>query len=442
VNVGTFEVFDELAVCTGHALVHEAGWQSWSPSGTYPVTGQSPRPADTTRHAMRFRPEVPAPATGFQSEGLLVVDPGPDAPTRIYCAEDGTEVPTIRAQLRGERLVVAVNGSVRTVLVQGGVSDALASFGSAFAQRAGAGPVRAAPTAWCSWYRYFDEVTAADIAENLDVITGLDLPVDVVQIDDGWEAGIGDWTAYSESFGDLPGLVRRIRDRGSRAGIWIAPLTVGSKSRLAVEHPDWLIGNGGRNWHQSLHGLDVTHPSAAAYLRESLAGLRTLGVDYVKLDFLYTGALVGDRHDPAVGPVEAYRMGLALVREELGSDAYLVGCGAPILPSVGLVDAMRVSGDVFHAGAASRSGSLRGEPAIRARAWQQGRFWVNDTDCLVARPSFALRREWAALIDRLGGLRSASDRISELDDWGIDTTRQLLSRVPPPVPFPSENITT
>ena len=187
----------------------------------------------------------------------------------------------------------------------------------------------------------------------------------------------------------LPDLVARIRDSGRRVGIWVAPLTVGSESRLAREHPDWLVGDGGRNWGQSLHGLDVTHPAAADHLRACLHALRGLGIDYVKLDFLYTGALPGRRHED-LSPVAAYRRGLTLVREALGEDAYLLGCGAPLLPSVGLVDAMRVSADVINPEDDERASSrLRGEQAIRSRAWQHGRFWVNDPDCLVARPGFS-----------------------------------------------------
>ena len=37
-----------------------------------------------------------------------------------------------------------------------------------------------------------------------------------------------------------------------------------------------------------------------------------------------------------------------MIREAIGPDAYLLGCGAPILPSVGLVDAMRVGPDIAH----------------------------------------------------------------------------------------------
>jgi hypothetical protein len=37
---------------------------------------------------------------------------------------------------------------------------------------------------------------------------------------------------------------------------------------------------------------------------------------------------------------------MAVIRDAAGSDAYLLGCGAPIIPSVGHVDAMRVSNDI------------------------------------------------------------------------------------------------
>jgi len=60
---------------------------------------------------------------------------------------------------------------------------------------------------------------------------------------------------------------------------------------------------------------------------------------------------------------------------------------------------------------------------------------VNDGDSLVARPDFALRREWAAVLERYSGLRSFSDRVADLDDWGVETVRRLLSSVPPPAPF-------
>ena len=106
---------------------------------------------------------------------------------------------------------------------------------------------------------------------------------------------------------------------------------------------------------------------------------------------------------------------------------YLLGCGAPILPSVGLVDALRVSADTFHEGSEDGSAGLRGARAVVARALQDGRFWASDPDCLVMRPSFRLRDEWAAVLRGRGGLRSFSDRVGDLDDHGLAVVRAHLS---------------
>ena len=38
-------------------------------------------------------------------------------------------------------------------------------------------------------------------------------------------------------------------------------------------------------------------------------------------------------------------------------------------------------------------------------------------------------------LEQYGGLRGSSDRLALLDDWGLETTRRLLSEVPPPTPF-------
>ena len=129
-----------------------------------------------------------------------------------------------------------------------------------------------------------------------------------------------------------------------------------------------------------------------------------------------------------------------LIRDAIGPESYLLGCGAPILPSVGLVDAMRVSPDTGPDYEPPK-GDLS-QPSVRSaalsglgRAWQHGRFWVNDPDCLLARPQVERRKDWAVHIERYGGLRGSSDRLRDLDEWGLQTTRRLLSTVPPPRPF-------
>ncbi|MGH3714839.1 MAG: glycoside hydrolase family 36 protein [Micromonosporaceae bacterium] len=438
-----FETIDDVAVDALAARVYEHGWQSWSPSTDYPVTGSAHRPVGAAgRLALCYRPGHPAPETAFQGEGLLAVEPGAGGPIRVYAAIDGqVDVPSIRASYSDGRVLVSANGPVETLSLDGPLPAALGAWASRFAERAGVGEIRPAPTVWCSWYHYFTKVTESDILENVEEIGRLDLPVDVIQIDDGWQAEIGDWLSLSGRFSSLSELTTRIRDAGRRAGIWVAPFLVGAHSEVAQKHPEWLIAgaDAGHNWNQSLAGLDVTHPGAAGYLREVFGMLREAGFDYYKIDFVYGGALDGPRRSGA-GPLEAYRSGVELIRSAIGDEAYLLGCGAPILPSVGLVDAMRVSPDVGPAyepgdGDLSQPSQRAAALTTIGRAWQHGRWWVNDPDCLVARPAIERREDWAEVVERYGGLRASSDRIADLDDWGLARTRRVLSEVPPPTPF-------
>src|SRR6266545_4177494 len=106
-----FEVIDEVSVDRRHGRVFEHGWQSWSPTTSYPAAARSYRPVEPAMDLMCYRPHKPAPAHGFQSEGLLVVDPGHGGQVRRYAAVDTTtSVPSIRASYLDGRLVVTADG--------------------------------------------------------------------------------------------------------------------------------------------------------------------------------------------------------------------------------------------------------------------------------------------------------------------------------------------
>jgi alpha-galactosidase len=423
-------VLDEIPVGP-EARVYAEGWQSWSPTTWSARDDEIHRPVEPWQHAMRFRPGTPVAEGALQGEGLLVVDPGDGSDVRVFGTLDASrEVPTIQASWRGDRVVVETDGSGEDVSSRFARSTtgeaALESFGDRFGAASGVRFGWAAPRVWCTWYQYFEEVHASDVIENVGALDAAGLDVDVVQIDDGWSLGTGERTAPNPRFGSLPDAVSAILDSGRRAGIWAAPFSVGANSSVAREHPDWVLGDAGKNWGDDLRGLDLTHPGVRDYLTRVFSEIRDLGIDYVKLDFLYSGALPGRRHDADATPISAYRSGLELIREVLGDDAFLLGCGAPILPSVGLVDAMRVAGDTFHEGGEDGSQGLRGRMSVEARSWQHGRFWTNDPDCLVARPEFALREEWADVVLTAPGIRGFSDRIERLDARGMELVRDLL----------------
>jgi alpha-galactosidase len=279
--------------------------------------------------------------------------------------------------------------------------------------------VRAIPPGWCSWSYYFLDVTDADVRENVDAAERLGLPIEIVQLDDGWEAGIGDWLDVSPRFGSLADVAAFVRASGRVPGIWTAPFLVGTRSRLAAEHPDWLVPelDAGENWGQPLRVLDVSKPAAAAHLRHVYERLRELGFGFHKLDFLYAGALAG---------LDAYREGLRIIRAAAG-DATLLGCGAPLLPSIGLVDAMRVGPDVIGEDASRWSRSIaHAREVTAARAWMNGRLWTSDPDHLLARPEVPDRDLWAAHVAEYDGVVLSGDRLSALDAHGVELTRRAL----------------
>lgn len=420
--------------------MYEHGWQSWSPSGLYPGSETSPRPRNEHAERAGFRPHHPAPPTGFQSEGLLAVV-AEDGATEIWCApEPWREVPSIRAEAVDSRIVVTADGPVAHTPAAS-LGEALAGAADTLAAACGARPPRPLGPGWCSWYAYWGEVTEGDVLDNLAAIDRLGLDVAVVQVDDGHQADIGDWLDRSPRFGPLDVLAARIADTGREAGIWTAPFLVSPYSQLATEHPDWLLEDvvALRNWGAEQRVLDVTHPDAAEHLHTVYRTLREQGFSYHKIDFCYAGAMDGPRHAAATG-LDAYKEGLGIIREALGDDATLLGCGAPLLPSIGHVDAMRVSPDIDPvyepAGGDLSQPSQRGAVAAgRARRWMHGRWWINDPDCLIVRPEVANRRAWARHVEASRGLIVSSDPLDALDETGLAWTRALL-RPADPTPVP------
>lgn len=414
-------------------FVYEHGWQSWSPAGLYPADlAASPRPHRPIWQTMAFRPEAPAPAAGFQGEGLLVLV-NEDRTVEVFLAPDPTvAVASIRAHVRDGRVVVSAFGEVAQVSAPS-LDAGLAEAARRFASVAGVAAVGSLPAGWCSWYTYWNTVTEQDIADNLTAMERHDLPIEVVQVDDGYQAGIGDWLDDRPGYGSLARTVRRILDAGRTPGLWTAPFCVGSDSRLAQDHADWLVDAAvasERHWDQEIRVLDVTHPEAAEHLVGVFAALRDLGIRFHKVDFVYAGAMEGRRHADASG-IDAYRRGLELIREGAGSDAVILGCGAPLLPSVGLVDAMRISPDVMPAwepplGDISQPGMRSALAAGRARAWMHGRLWVNDPDCVLVRPDVERPEPWREYVHTLGGLAVSSDPLPDLGPADVAETRALM----------------
>jgi alpha-galactosidase len=410
----TFQTVAELLVNEHRgAAVYAEGWQTWSPMRLYRFGEASERAADERSQVVTFRPGKPVPEGMIQAEGLLAVAPV-GGPARAWLAPDPAhDVATIRLTPRGE---VSADGPVQE-LEAADLAGVLAAAGD----RLGAGPTRAIPAGWCSWSYYFKQVTEADVVENAEAARRLELPLEIVQVDDGYETEIGDWLDLRPGFGSLERLGQRLAAVGMRAGIWIPPFMVSPTSALATRHPDWLVrgADAGMHWGQRMRILDITNPAAADYLAHVLQTFTGWGYSYFKLDFLYAAAIPG---------IDVYRRGMQLVREAVGPDAIILIGGAPLLPSIGLCDAMRVGPDVLPE---EPEPQLDLDAVVRItalRSWMNRRLWANDPDCLVARPAIREREAWAAHVQRYGGVRFSSDRLAALDARGLDLTRRFLSQ--------------
>lgn len=205
------------------------------------------------------------------------------------------------------------------------------------------------PRVWCSWYsllKWISEPVLLKILRELG-----DLPFDVFQIDDGWQDASGYWEAGKKFPSGMEAFADKVKATGRAAGIWLSPLMVSPNSQLAKDHPDWLLRDenempvpAGITWGGNPLALDATHPEVLAWLDQLIRKAVGWGYDYLKLDFLYAGAAVGKRYKD-IPREEAFRNAMQVMREAAGG-AYILACGAPIVPSLGLCDGIRVGPDV------------------------------------------------------------------------------------------------
>lgn len=321
-----------------------SGWQSWSLT-TWVETSRPVRPMrPSTLNPMQTDPfyarETRPHGSWYGAVELL------DGQI-IFIGALGLESHVV---LNGQSLVGWYETGVSDWFIAGGNEDEIfARYAELLGERLGKGRAREPHKVWCSWYSLYTEIDENRLIKVLDDLGNL--PFDIFQIDDGWQLSIGDWEPNGKFPSGMDGMAARIRATGRKAGLWLAPLLVAPSSPIYRDHQDWLLRDedgdlvsAGFNWGEQLFALDTTHPEALDWLAALMKKVRAWGYDYVKLDFPYAGALPGKRHLDM--PREtAYRHGLQVIRDALG-DAYLLTCGTPILPAIGLCDGMRIGPDV------------------------------------------------------------------------------------------------
>jgi alpha-galactosidase len=471
----------DLGVVSGKDLsFFSNGWQSWSSSGAYTANSRMRQ----SRLGILQEPMVLNPGTPrFHTRGKFASDffgVLANRKTRsgllLGFLSQREQFGTLTADLRsgaqlclwadGDNVYLDAGAQIVTdwavlIPIDVDADQPLEPYLEAVAREHGLGEFPPAPAGWCSWYYYYEAISEKVIRDNFTQIRAKNdtLPLNLVQIDDGFEAQVGDWLEFNNRFPNgVSGISEDISAAGFTPGLWLAPFIVHPNSRLAYEHPDWLLRKSGGKlarpgfvWNSLGAALDLTVPEAMEYTcRVVDAAVHDWGFPYLKLDFLYAAALRGVYHDRTRTRAQVLRGGMEALRRTVGEETVLLGCGAPLGSMLGLVQAMRIGADVSGYWKPTYFGislPIRNEPHmpsvrnsiqnILTRAPMNRHWWVNDPDCLLVRPDSHLSLEevqsLATAIGMTGGSVMLSDDMAKLPPERMELAAALLPPIQQPV---------
>ena len=301
---------------------------------------------------------------------------------------------------------------------------------------------------YTSWYNYFQKIDEKIILRDLDGLDRVKDSVSIFQIDDGYETFVGDWLDVDpvKFPRGMKVIADKVHEKGYLAGIWVAPFSVQRVSKTAKEHPDWLIKNakGKPEWGCFAWGgaytIDMYNPEVREYIKHFFdVILHDWGYDMVKLDFLYSQSI-----HPRDGKSRGQIMCEALdfLRECVGEDKLFLGCGVPLGPSFGVVDACRISCDVdlVYGGKFYNKLSVNREvPSAQNainnsmfRRHLNGRVFCNDPDVFFLRKdNLTFTMEQKKLLGKInnlfGDVLFVSDNAGDYDDEAIELVKEFFA---------------
>jgi alpha-galactosidase len=239
-RVQSFRVIDagrlDLGSPAGDWRIYKEGWQNWSPALVLPVSGEDlpmspPVVGPATRppeRPGRFLSEMMTAIAGPGSGASLVTGftTAADQFSQVWLDRDEAAL-TAASYADGVGLAPGGRLASERLLIEPGAGPqaAMRRYGDALATDSGAVPWPTPVAGWCSWYCYWQGVSEEAVLANLDYISEhrRELPFEYVQVDDGYQAGIGDWLTPNDKFPHGMGWVAdRIHERGLKAGLWLA----------------------------------------------------------------------------------------------------------------------------------------------------------------------------------------------------------------------------
>ncbi len=188
---------------------------------------------------------------------------------------------------------------------------------------------------WCSWYDRYTNIDQEHILRITETIKSQRevLPFQVIQIDHGWHGPFGDWDENEKFSLGMDHIAEKIRDAGAIPGIWLAPVV------CDIEKPE--------DWFQTPEGgfLDPTHPEVEEFILSTVRTAKEQGYRYFKFDYNYLKDF--RPFNQKMTHFEVMRHLFRLYREAIGEESYMLACGAPTRPVIGIADANRIAWDAI-----------------------------------------------------------------------------------------------
>ena len=313
-------------------------------------------------------------------------------------------------------------------------------------------PIQAKPAiGWTSWYYYYTNISEKIIEDNLNAFVQNDVPIQIFQIDDGWQKSVGDWLNFNNKFpSGLTNIVDKIHQHNIKAGLWLAPLACEHNSFIVKEKPDWILKdeNGkmlkiGFNplWSFWFYALDVYNEEVQAYLKKVFHTiLQEWKFDLVKLDFLYGTALI-ERNGKSKGQIMYDAM--QFLRACVG-DKMILGCGVPLSAAIGTTDYCRIGPDIHlkwdfsllkWARARERPSVLNAIHNTISRHQLSGKWFWNDPDVFMLRKNkniLSFEEQYSLLLANLlfVHLLFTSDNIAEYDTTQLKWFKSIFPLMP------------
>lgn len=324
-------------------------------------------------------------------------------------------------------------------------------------------------TGWNSWDYYLDKVRPEDIYENIEALSRLSFAhkLDYIVIDDGWQQDWGEWTENEKFACGLEEVAAHIKEKGFTPGIWMAPILTRETAACFEQQKAWLCRDKEGNFirvGKKDFLIDPTVPDAHAFVLDNYRRLYQKGYRLFKIDFLSPLLDARELHDKAATPYSALRALIADIQRVTGEDAVILGCSLPIQCGADVAPSMRIGIDIHNhfshvkwiAEALSWAWMYNGkvtridpdflvvrgeETSSEPLQWVGGKPWrilpkrrsdMTESDHFESRWrngdqfNAVEARTWARLAAITGGNLFLSDRISVLNERGIQIIEEAV----------------